>query len=158
MISEFCHSAACRLLDTAYFLIEFMTSPKRLVGMLGPVFGPLVVEDAAHQHGVSGGEASADRVPHSSSKYRKYHFSGDIHRIVPRSLEYVAPRTGGQSSDQRLGRCQNHDTVVTHETESNHHQRLPAASCKAHHLTSFMQVTATNGSQRMPVATVLVQG
>jgi len=27
MISVFCHSAACRLLETTYFLIEFMTSP-----------------------------------------------------------------------------------------------------------------------------------
>src|SRR5215471_5298361 len=26
-ISEFCHPAACRLLETTYFLIEFMTSP-----------------------------------------------------------------------------------------------------------------------------------
>jgi hypothetical protein len=27
MISEFCQSAVCRLLETTYFLIEFMTSP-----------------------------------------------------------------------------------------------------------------------------------
>jgi hypothetical protein len=46
------------LLDRVHDVAE------RLVGMLGPVRGPLVVEDAAHQQRVGGGEAGADRGPH----------------------------------------------------------------------------------------------
>jgi hypothetical protein len=52
---------------------------------------------------------------------------------------------------------QKRDAVVTHETESNRHQRLPAATCKVRRQTVFVQL-AMSDDQRIPVATVLVQG
>jgi hypothetical protein len=45
--------------------------------MLGPVRGPLVVENAAHQQGIRAGEAGVNRGPISSSKYGTCHLSGD---------------------------------------------------------------------------------
>jgi hypothetical protein len=74
---------------------------------------------------------------------------------VPPCGKHCHPSDDNQG---RWGHERKHDTVVTQETESNCHQRLSAASCKVHHLIAFMQVTAMNDDQRIPVATIFAQG
>jgi len=44
--------------------------------MLGPVRGPLVVQDAAHEQGVGDGEAGADGGSHLVIEIWKCHVSG----------------------------------------------------------------------------------
>ena len=70
----------------------------------------------------------------------------------------VPLRMGDPFEPNQVTAWQKRDPVVTHETESNRHQRLPAASCKIRCRAAFVQVMAMNGDQRTLVATVLVQG
>jgi hypothetical protein len=55
--------------------------------MLGPVRGPLVVEDAAHQQGVGGGEAGADRGTHLVIKIREVPLVGRLDDTIERHEE-----------------------------------------------------------------------
>src|SRR5829696_6446475 len=53
-----------------------------LVRVLGPVRGPLVVEDPAHEHGVGGREAGADRGPHLVVEVREVPLVGRLDDAV----------------------------------------------------------------------------
>ena len=77
MTSVLFHSAVCSVLETTYFLMSLMHVAERLVGVLGPVRGPLVVEHAAHQTASAPAKPAPTAAPISSLKYGKCHLSGD---------------------------------------------------------------------------------
>jgi hypothetical protein len=65
-------------LETTYFFIEFITSPNGSSPCSGQYAAPLVVEDAAHQHGVRGGVAGADSCAHLVVEVREVPLAGRL--------------------------------------------------------------------------------